>query len=97
MILLNEATTGPSEYFLRAIEVDKAMEQEYYSLPEELCARAFESFIQDSKIKNHFLVKGTLESPEAKLGLYPLGQQRDAINQAFHRYFLRLGAALQRK
>lgn len=97
VILLNEATTGPSEYFLRAIEVDKAMEQEYYSLPEELCARAFESFIQDSKIKNHFLVKGTLESPEAKLGLYPLGQQRDAINQAFHRYFLRLGAALQRK
>lgn len=96
VILLNETTTGPSDYFLRAVEVDKAMEQEYYSLPEELCARAFESFVQDSHIKNHFLVKGTLESPEAKMGIYPQGQHRKNINHAFQHYFSRLGMALQR-
>lgn len=96
VILLNETTSGPSEYFLRAIEIDKAMGQEYYSLPEELCARAFEGFVQDAPIKNHFLVKGTLESPEAKLGLYPQGQHRTNIHTAFESYFSRLGASLQR-
>jgi len=66
----------------------------YYSLPVELCARSFEAFVQDATIKNNFLVKGTKESPEAKQGLYPQGEQRHRINAAFHAYFTTLGQLL---
>jgi len=69
----------------------------YYSQLEELCARAFEAFIQDAAVKNAFLVKGTKESEEARLGLYPQGEQRDRINAAFRTYFHSLGRALQPK
>ena len=54
-----------------------------------------EAFIQDASIKNSFLVKGTLKSDEAKLGLYPQGHQRQATNHAFACYFSVLGAALR--
>lgn len=43
---------------------------------------------------NHFLVKGSRYSEEAKLGLYPEGEQRLAINDAFTEYFKLLGAYL---
>ena len=70
------------------------MNQVYYSQAEELCARAFEAFIQDAAISNNFLVSGTKASAEAEQGLYPRGAQRERINAAFQRYFNRLGAAL---
>lgn len=65
--------------------------------PEELCARAFEAFVQDAACKNEFLVNGTRESEEARVGLYPQGAQRERINRAFQDYFSNLGRALQRK
>ena len=65
-------------------------------MPEELCARAFEAFVEDSGPVNRFLVRGTLGSAEAKAGLYPQGQQRRAINDAFERYFAGLGGALRK-
>ena len=68
----------------------------YYSQPEELCARAFEAFVQDADCKNAFLVRGTRESEEAKLGLYPQGEHRDRTNHAFRDYFHNLGRALPR-
>ena len=68
----------------------------YYSQPEELCARAFEAFIQDAPCKNAFLVKGTKETEEARLGLYPQGEERARINAAFRGYFQSLGTALRR-
>ena len=74
--------------------MDKALGQLYYSKPEELCARAFEAFVQDATIKNHFLVKGTKNSPEAARGLYPQGEQRERINLLFRDYFTTLGNAL---
>ena len=77
-----------------AAAMDKALGQLYYSKPEELCARAFEAFVQDAAITNHFLVKGTKTSPEAERGLYPQGEQRAQINGAFSDYFSALGAAL---
>lgn len=94
-ILLNNSGDEPSPLFTASIAQDKRLNVIYYALPEELCARAFEAFVQDSSIKNNFLVKGTLKSDEAKLGLYPQGQQRDRINHAFTRYFSALGAALR--
>ena len=95
-ILLSEAGTEPSDLFRKSAKADKAAGVHYYSQPEELCARAFEAFVQDADCKNAFLVRGTRESEEAKLGLYPQGEHRERINHAFQNYFHNLGRALQR-
>jgi hypothetical protein len=94
-IMLNEDLTKGSDYFKRSLEMDKKMGSDYFSQPEELCARAFEAYIQDASIKNNFLVTGTLQSQEAKMGLYPQGSHRLKINEAFTQYFRHLGAALK--
>lgn len=95
-ILLNPDGTGTSELFRQSAKVDKAAGVLYFSKPEELCARAFEAFVQDADCKNEFLVKGTREADEARMGLYPQGEQREAINRAFRYYFFSLGQALLR-
>ncbi|ANG63919.1 hypothetical protein A8C75_16505 [Marinobacterium aestuarii] len=95
-ILLDELGDGPSELFRVSALEDRALGTVYYSQPEELCARAFEAFVQDSAIRNNFLVKGTRASAEARRGLYPQGAQRERTNAAFGRYFSQLGAALGR-
>ncbi|WP_328190260.1 CLCA_X family protein [Marinobacter sp. OP 3.4] len=95
-ILLNDAGTEPSELFQKSAVADKAAGVHYFSKPEELCARAFEAFVQDADCKNDFLVKGTRETDEARMGLYPQGPQRETINAAFRDYFSNLGRALQR-
>lgn len=96
-ILVNESGEAPSDLFRRSSEQDQRLGTLYYALPEELCARAFEAYVQDATIKNQFLVQGTLKSDEAQLGLYPQGAQRERINAAFHDYFTRLGQALIRR
>lgn len=94
VILLDESGKEPSDLFRQSIRADKVAGIVYFSQPEELCARAFEAFVQDATVKNAFLVKGTREAEEAKLGLYPRGAQRDRIGRAFNDYFQRLGRAL---
>lgn len=96
-IMLDEDGESPSPLFTASAQVDRTMNQVYYSQAEELCARAFEAFIQDALIKNDFLVSGTKATTEAEYGLYPRGEQRERINRAFQRYFHRLGAALNRQ
>ncbi|WP_457944382.1 CLCA_X family protein [Vreelandella alkaliphila] len=96
-ILLHPDGQQPSALFNHSAAMDKAHGQLYYSKPEELCARAFEAFVQDSTIKNHFLVKGTKTSPEAERGLYPQGEQRERINALFRVYFGSLGKALNKE
>ncbi|MEH6652505.1 MAG: CLCA_X family protein [Motiliproteus sp.] len=93
-IMLDEDGIKPSALFQISAQVDKAHGIVYYRKPEEICARAFEAFIQDAGISNNFLVSGTKASAEAKQGLYPIGEQRERINAAFKNYFSRLGAAL---
>ncbi|MBO1518587.1 hypothetical protein J3U76_02860 [Oceanisphaera sp. DM8] len=93
-IMLDESGTLPSTLFTASAAADSQLNTLYYSLPEELCARAFEAFVQDAAIKNGFLVKGTKATKEAELGLYPQGTQRTTINGAFSRYFRTLGTAL---
>lgn len=95
-IMLDPSGREPSELFRVSAMVDKKLGALYYSLPEEICARAFEAFVQDAGIKNSFLVKGTRASEDARLGLYPAGTQRSMINDAFLEYFRRLGGALKR-
>lgn len=93
-VLLDERGERPSELFRNSSARDKQLGSCYYALPEELCARAFEAFVQDAPIKNQFLVAGTLKSEEAQLGLYPSDAQRERINAAFKAYFSSLGRAL---
>ena len=95
-ILLDNTGEQPSDLFRQSAKADKAAGVHYFSRPEELCARAFEAFVQDGPVKNAFLVKGTKESEEAQLGLYPQGDQREVINAAFAGYFSGLGQALRR-
>ncbi|WP_417616243.1 CLCA_X family protein [Oceanisphaera sp.] len=96
-ILLDASGQQPSALFNASSAADRQLHTLYYSQPEELCARAFEAFVQDAAIKNGFLVKGTKATKEAELGLYPQGAQREQINAAFSRYFRTLGAALRRQ
>jgi hypothetical protein len=93
-ILLNTSGTQPSELCVASAAMDKQLNTLYYSLPEEVCARAFEAFVEDNSITNHFLVKGTRHSTEATQGLFPTGEHRLRINQALRCYFNSLGRAL---
>ena len=96
-VILSEDGQQPSELFSASARVDAQYRTHYYSRPEELCARAFEAFVQDRAPGSAFLAKGTKRSLEAQLGLYPRAQQRQRINRAFQAYFQQLGAALWRQ
>lgn len=96
-IMLDEEGDGPSELFVASARMDERLGTVYYSQPEELCARAFEAFVQDAAIKNNFLVAGTKATEEAKHGLYPQGEQREQVNAAFSYYFASLGNALSKE
>ena len=96
-IMLTEDGTAPSTLFRASLMADQHLRTVYYTKPEELCARAFEAFIEDSQPRNRFLVNGTVHSHEAKAGLYPQGEHRQRINDAFQYYFAALGAALYRE
>jgi hypothetical protein len=97
IILLSEDGAAPSELFRNSSRADKALGTLYYARPEELCARAFEAFVEDALPGSHFLVRGSRNSRDAKAGLYPTGEHRQAINQAFSQYFASLGGALYRQ
>lgn len=92
-ILLSSNGRQPSELFAISAAMDKKLKVQYYAKPEEMCARAFEAFVDDG-VNNNFLVGNTRTSKEAKCGLYPQGQQRERINIAFTSYFKSLGAAI---
>lgn len=95
-IILSHDGTQPSELFRQSQAADQRMKVLYYAKPEELCARAFEAFVEDHT-HNRFLVKGTIHSDEAQTGLYPHGEHRQRINAAFRAYFTALGQALHRQ
>jgi hypothetical protein len=95
-IFLMQGQSQVSALVERSARADKALKSFYYAQPEELAARSFEAFIQDQPRKNAFLVQGTKQSPEAKLGIYPQSPQRQTINLAFAEYFRLLGMAVQK-
>lgn len=96
-ILLNEDGSAPSALFRASRKADEQLKVLYYARPEELCARAFEAFVEDMQPGNRFLVHGSHSSDEAKAGLYPQSGQRQRINDRFQAYFEALGAALYRE
>ena len=95
-IMLNDQGDEPSHMFHASRLADQKLKIVYYSKPEEMSARAFEAFVEDTKPTNSFLVKGSRYSEEAKMGLYPQGEQRHRINKAFQNYFSLLGRVLKR-
>lgn len=94
-VLLDADGGQPSALFQASAQADRERGQLYYSQPEELCARAFEAFVEDAAIHNSFLVRGSRNSAEARAGLYPQGTERERIKQAFSDYFGTLGGALK--
>src|SRR5690606_3202474 len=82
-ITLPEDGTAPSALFRASQVADQHLKTVYYAKPEELCARAFEAFIEDGQPRNRCLVNGPVHSDEAKAGLYPQGEHRQRINDAF--------------
>lgn len=96
VIMLNEQGDEPSDMFQISRLTDQKLKVIYYAKPEEMAARAFEAFVEDTKPTSTFLVKGSRHSEEAKIGLYPQGEQRLRINQAFQNYFSLLGLALSK-
>jgi len=94
-VLLSANGTESSDYVRRAIALDRALGRAYFSLPTELMARAFESFVQDHReITNTYLVSGTRQSRLASQGGYPQGAERQLFSRAFGGYFTPLGQAL---
>ncbi|WP_100658178.1 CLCA_X family protein [Alteromonas flava] len=90
----NEALNS-SAYLKRSVAIDRQLNTFYYSRPQEITARAFESVLQDNPIKNHFLVAGTKQSTEAQLGAYPTLAERQELRPLLYRYFSQLGAAIR--
>lgn len=95
LIFLGPEKDQISEFVKRSTKADKALNCFYYSQPQELAARAFEAIIQDHTIKNTFLVQGTKQSIEAKLGIYPKQPERSYISKNLLDYFRYLGQAIE--
>ena len=93
-MFLSNAGVSPSTLMSQSIAIDKARKIFYYARPQEIGARAFERMVQESAIKNSFLASGTIQSKEAQVGLYPIGNELLNISQALTEYFLLLGKAL---
>ncbi|MEO9944981.1 CLCA_X family protein [Paraglaciecola sp.] len=93
-IFLTNSKSQPSDYVNRCALADKTLQIYYYAQPQELSARAFEACIQDHFRKNAFLVQGTKQSPEAKLGIYPVDEHRATISKNLLDYFRHLGHAI---
>lgn len=96
-LLLSDDGKKASSYLQRSVRLDKHLKQFYYARPEELSARAFEAVIQHHSIKNQFLVKGTKQSQEAQLGIYPDGEYLNQLSQLTLTYFNWLGQAITAK
>jgi hypothetical protein len=94
-IFLDADNSQMNEYFSRSAQTDKLLKTFYYARPQELSARAFEACVEDHFIKNAFLVQGTKQSPEAKMGIYPKDELRATISSNLLNYFYNLGRAMK--
>lgn len=84
---------GRSEYYLEARKIDEQHVGDYWSSPEEMGARAFESYIFDKIIagegRSDYLVYGVENRYYAALDMkpYPEGDERTRINESFDALF----------
>lgn len=79
--------TKPTQYYVSAAALDNrtTTKRQYYALPQELFARAFESYVEDKlgAIMSQYLVYGTKENAYRDTfgaDIYPMGEERLWIN-----------------
>lgn len=97
-IFLSDDLCQSSQYVKTAIEIDHTFQTNYFSQPEELTARAFESWLQNrTELKNEYLVSGTKKSKLALQGGYPLRVHQLKYGACLHDYFSLLGELLESK
>lgn len=74
-----------SQYYLDALSLDKGKTGKYWSNPQELFARAFESYIEDKLAengrKNDYLVSGCRFFDSSSSIAFPRGEERTRINE----------------
>lgn len=79
----------PRALITRSIEADRTRSGRYFSLPEEIMARAFESWVR-SKVENDYLaniVPVEAFGPGPSRYPYPLADEMPAVDAAFRRLF----------
>lgn len=84
--------TKATQYYVSAADMDNrtSTKRQYYALPQELFARAFESYVEDKlgNIESQYLVYGTKENEYRDTfgaNIYPAGVERVQINNAIDR------------
>ena len=96
LLYLSSDGKTSSALFARCQAYDATRRQLYFSLPEELAARAFENMLQQQTLKNSFLVAGTLRGQVAAAGLYPDTLLSQQLARLWFEYFARLGSSLSK-
>ncbi|WP_417763077.1 CLCA_X family protein [Shewanella sp.] len=87
-IFLQGRGQDANSFVTQAISLDKQMNRDYFAMPTELGARAFEACIESSaEITNRFLVQGTLKQDEQTRLAYPTLPHRARILQCLRQYF----------
>jgi len=82
-----------TDYLKNAKDIDSYRSSDYWSIPEEMTARAFESYIYDKlnsgKKRSDYLVYGVENKYYASLNMkpYPEGEERTLFNQSFDALF----------
>ncbi|NOU48948.1 hypothetical protein HG263_00090 [Pseudoalteromonas sp. JBTF-M23] len=95
MILLSSKGDKPSQFFEHAKQLDSQYGLLYFSLPQELSARAFESCIAyNTSISNEYLVSGVKNSELQQLGGFPDLALNTVLSETIFDYFKALGIAL---
>lgn len=89
VIFLSPDRQTSSALVAASVSADQARGTLYFSRPEELCARAFEAFVEDHPIHNPFLVTGSQGQ------LYPQNEQRRMMYTGFTEYFSLLAQYLK--
>lgn len=82
--LTSNRHTKDSDFYKSAKKLDKGRAKAYYSEPEEMFARCFESYIEDKLgFKSQYLVHSTKNNTlYGELKPYPEGTERENINNA---------------
>ena len=81
----------PTEFAMNAKELDQGRNEDYWTTPHELAARAFQAYVEDkiaergnvSRFLNYAPENAMLPTPWGFKRVYPAGQERQAINAAF--------------
>jgi hypothetical protein len=95
-----EVPTGTTEYLNRMEETNPGKTQNgshYWSAPEEMFARVFESYVQDkmkkAKRDNNYLVHGTSEGAVKAMGApFPIGKERETMHKAMENLLKYVGS-----